>query len=170
MPPSEATLDYADRFVDLVHNPPPPAPELTWKKILEEEPLEGEHWRGAYGLPAGAVADEWADNESTDSSPLLTPDSDLADLDESLSSIQSDTLPSLHDSPGSPSPSPHPEEGIQQRIVESLRLREELETLQHRQYWRSAWRTDANPNRPFSLNEPSTLGKSKDIHYQKGLH
>ena len=159
-PPSESTLEYANQLVDLTHNPPPSSSKLTWGKILEEEPLTGEHWRGAFGLPPGSIQEDRADNESTDSSPILTPVSDLADLNDTMSSIASEDTSETRGSSDSPPPLGQLEEiNLNQRLAESLRLREELDNLQRRQYWQRSWRTDANPSRPFSLNDPSTLSE-----------
>ncbi|KAK0453053.1 hypothetical protein EV421DRAFT_1761696 [Armillaria borealis] len=77
----------------------PKVPEtLTWKKILEEEPFEGEHWEGVYGLPPGSVKNWREPDSQSDVSSVLSLDSEDLDLEDS-----SESLPTP---PRSPSPSP----------------------------------------------------------------
>ncbi len=57
--PTEDTLQYAAKLVETIRNPPLPDPGLTWKDILAEEPFEGQHWEGAYGLPAEVSSQAW---------------------------------------------------------------------------------------------------------------
>ena len=41
--------------MDRLRNPGKVKAGLTWADILAEEPFEGQHWEGVYGLPPSAV-------------------------------------------------------------------------------------------------------------------
>lgn len=156
--PSEDTLQYAERFVELTRNPPAPDPGLTWKDILAEEPFEGQHWEGVYGLPSGSVRSEFLQpSGSDDESPPLSPISDADELgalstddatEESEASFDVQTPPPYQNAHNSAT-------GL---FAQALLLREETESLQRRQYWRGDWRTDADVSRPFDISDAATLG------------
>ncbi|SJL01397.1 uncharacterized protein ARMOST_04719 [Armillaria ostoyae] len=129
----------------------PKVPEtLTWKKILEEEPFEGEHWEGVYGLPPGSVKNWHEPDSQSDVSSVLSLDSDDLDLDDS-----SESLPTP---PRSPSPSP-PICKPTHDVRVSISHRKEVEELQSRQYWRTEWKTRTEGiSTKFDIGDASTLG------------
>lgn len=152
--PAESTLKYADAYVEAIKNPPEPPPSLTWKDILAEEPFEGQHWEGAYGLPSGSTVEGW-EKTSDGSTPSLSPwDDDSDDLDDS------DSFPYTEDTPSSPGPVELVSSYGQPNLSLSYQHRRVVEELQARQYWREEWRTDADLSRPFNLGDVSTLGPS----------
>ncbi|THH11716.1 hypothetical protein EW145_g475 [Phellinidium pouzarii] len=161
-PPSTSTLELADDVVERTSNTLSTSSALTWADILKEEPFEGQHWQGAYGMPPGSMAEQWEGEGSSDSS-TLSPVSDSSSMD-ALSEVFSvfDTSASVDLSVRSiTSPPPRMRTSQystqEERVAESLRLRNELETLQGQQYWRNSWHTDAEIERDFYLSEPSTL-------------
>ncbi|KAH9482299.1 Gamma-tubulin complex component 5 [Psilocybe cubensis] len=163
-PPSQVTLDRAEVYLQGIKNPPPPPPTLTWKDILAEEPFEGEHWEGVYGLPAGAVRSmskqDRADREEWDSTPSLSPlnsdDLALDDEDDSFSSADYERYTEPESSrPSSPEPVVPHDNAPRIPLYEQ---RKQFEELRARQYWRDDWHTDADVNAPFSIGDPSTLG------------
>ncbi|PIL37409.1 hypothetical protein GSI_01103 [Ganoderma sinense ZZ0214-1] len=83
-PPTSTTLADAEAIIDKIDNLQPEKAKLTWKDILAEEPLEGQHWEGAYGLPPGSTVENW-DHRSDGSSPSLSPWDSESDDDESRS-------------------------------------------------------------------------------------
>ncbi|KAG1809247.1 Spc98 family-domain-containing protein [Suillus variegatus] len=152
--PTASTLKHADAYVDAVKNPPEPPPSLTWKDILAEEPFEGQHWEGAYGLPSGSTVEGW-EKMSDGSTPSLSPwDDDSDDLDDS------DSFPYTEDAPSSPGPVERVSSYEQPTLSLSYQHRRVVEELQARQYWREEWRTDADLSKSFSLGDASTLGPS----------
>ncbi|KAG1877430.1 Spc98 family-domain-containing protein [Suillus subluteus] len=152
--PVESTLKHADAYVEAIINPPEPPPSLTWKDILAEEPFEGQHWEGIYGLPSGSTVEGW-ENTSDGSTPSLSPwDDDSDDLDDN------DSFPYTEDTPSSPSPVERVSSYGQPNLSLSYQHRRVVEELEARQYWREEWRTDADLSRPFNLGDASTLGPS----------
>ncbi|GBE79798.1 predicted protein [Sparassis crispa] len=151
LPPSQDTLTFADHYVDRIINPSKAAPTLTWKDILAEEPFEGQHWEGVYGLPPGSTVENW-DAHSGGSTPSLSPFDD-SDLDDSLSSsdiLQSAEAPASLLVDAVNEPSYHP--GV------TYSHRNDVEELVAGQYWKTDWRTDASVERPFNICDASTLG------------
>lgn len=124
----------------VLHSPP-----LTWRRILQEEPFEGQHWQGAYGLPEGSTVENW-DQESSDSDLFSLLGG--ADSSEGIAS-------SVEDEPFRP----QAQRDQRQRISTTFDGREIVETLRAKQYWRSGWHTDADLRRRFDIGDPSTLGK-----------
>ena len=126
----------------------PSSPTLTWGQILLEEPFEGQHWQGAYGLPEGSTIERW-ERESSDSdiSSIL----DALDSEEETSSVlEEDQI--LH----------RPLISVQERFPQTSKVgggREIVEALQAKQYWQSGWQTDAPLHRAFDIGDASTLGK-----------
>ena len=162
-PPVDATLEYAHQFLEKIKNPPQPERPPSWEAILDDEPFEGQHWEGAYGLPSYFIKDGRDDGSSETSSPLLSPDSDLEDRDD-LSDILSTISTSA--SSGTPnsigqaySETRRGRVSVQEHAAESLLLRGQVEELQKRQYWRKDWKTDANIYKTFDIGDPSTLSK-----------
>lgn len=117
-------------------NPTKPPTGLTWKDILNEEPFEGQHWQGAYGLPPGSTVENW--DEESDSSLLSL--SALDYLNESEDDMSSLDHEKRDQRDPSPSPSPPP---IEKKEDEAYTRRPRwdhldiVESLQARQYWRS---------------------------------
>ncbi|KAG0698698.1 Spc98 family-domain-containing protein [Suillus ampliporus] len=152
--PVSSTLKHADAYVEAIKNPPEPPPSLTWKDILADEPFEGQHWEGVYGLPPGSTIEGW-EKMSDSSTPSLSPwDEDSDDLDDN------DSFPYTEDPPSSPVPVERVFSYEQPNLSLSYQHRRVVEELQSRQYWREEWRTDADLSRPFNLGDPSTLGPS----------
>lgn len=159
-PPDTTTLHYAEEYVDLIRNPGKARAGLTWSDILAEEPFEGQHWEGAYGLPRGAIRDDDdAASDDLDSSPSLSPwDDDPEDLDGSLSAW--DTGSDIDAQPSTP-----PQDAslgvMADRFSRQVALyshRDEVEGLQALQYWRSDWRDHVRTERAFDIGDPSTFG------------
>ncbi len=157
--PTEDTLQYAAKLVEAIRNPPLPDPGLTWKDILAEEPFEGQHWEGAYGLPSGSVRSGLAHPADSDTeSPSLSPISDIDDFD-TLSSIDATEESEVSFDVQTPPPYDRDARSAStERLSQALLLREEIESLQSHQYWRDNWCTDADVSRPFNISDPATLG------------
>ncbi|KAI5123393.1 hypothetical protein M0805_006101 [Coniferiporia weirii] len=160
-PPSLSTLAYADSVVEKAHNPLLASLNLTWADILKEEPFSGQHWQGAVGLPPGSIVEQW-ECESSDSNSLSpVSDSNADALSEVFSIFDTSSLTDLSERATTPPP-PRVRTGQyssqEERLAESLKLRDDLEALQVQQHWRTTWRTDAEVGRDFSLSEPATLG------------
>lgn len=158
------TIEIAKSYIDAITNPPPPVPTLTWADILADEPFEGEHWEGVYGLPPGSIrlpsqtgphdGEEW---ESTSSlSPLDSDDSALGE-DRSLSSTDYEeplSSPPITPSPGLPTAAT--------KLPHSYEHRQQFEELHVKQYWRDDWHTDADLRSDFDIGDPSMLGLSSN--------
>jgi gamma-tubulin complex component 5 len=159
LPPTPMTLQFADTYLRNINNPLAVPHSLTWQDILAEEPFEGQHWEGVYGLPSGFESWESRSNGST---PSLSPWDDVSDDqgDDSLSyagssksllneendasiEFQDNSKITLAESRGISQPYSH---------------RDILEQLKSRQYWRTDWQINADIARPFSIGDPSTLG------------
>ncbi|KAH9948797.1 Spc98 family-domain-containing protein [Amylocystis lapponica] len=153
--PDRTTMAFAEEYIDRINNPTGPPPALTWKTILDEEPFEGQHWEGAYGLPPGSTVEDW-ERHSGGSTPSLSPwDNSDDDIDASLSS--SEVLDPVDGASG-----PLAQDSVDplQSPSRTYAHRKDVEELQSRQYWRPEWRTDASTSRPFDIGDASTLGPS----------
>ncbi|KAF9235582.1 Spc98 family-domain-containing protein, partial [Melanogaster broomeanus] len=150
-----STLAFAETYKEAepLKSPPP----ITWKDILAEEPFEGEHWEGVYGLPAGATV-EGRETQSNGSTASLSPwdQDDSLDEDDSRSSLE-DLPPSVVETATEPEP--------RQPVNHLHNDRGTIEELKAQQYWRDNWRIDADVSRPFDLGDPSTLGMCKRCKY-----
>ncbi|KAG6854464.1 hypothetical protein C0991_006543 [Blastosporella zonata] len=173
-PPSNLTEHHASSILYNRANPSPPPSTLTWASIVAEEPFEGEHWQGVYGLPPGFVrANEtqpkgfydrekeserldWDSRWSTPSlSPLNSDDLELdADQEEEqralASSGSSSSSHSTHvDGPenagGTRSADVYGEAAPRKLSPQTYAHRKEFERLQAKQYWREGWKGDVNP-------------------------
>lgn len=162
LPPTSETDSYAESYLQALKNPPSPPKILTWADILAEEPFEGEHWEGVYGLPASSVRksrrDDDGSSRSGDSTPSLSPlNSDDLELneDDSFSSADYDTdeLP-----PPLPSSTTNLFVPIETKPPHTFAHRKVFEDLQAKQYWRDDWRSDVDVGKPFDLGDASTLG------------
>jgi len=119
---------------------------------LAEEPFEGQHWEGVYGLPSGSTVEGWEET-SDGSTPSLSPwDEDEDDWDDN------DSFPYTDDPCSSPVPVDQVSSHEQPKLNLPYHHRRVVEELQARQYWRDEWRTDADLSRPFNLGDASTLG------------
>ncbi|KAH7887320.1 Spc98 family-domain-containing protein [Phlebopus sp. FC_14] len=146
-PPARSTVAFAVAYEDAQSSKPP---TMTWNAILAEEPFEGQHWEGAYGLPPGSTVEGW-ETRSDGSTPSLSPWDESDSLDENASRSSLD---------GPPSPVPVPLAADKARPSHSAPShRMDVEELKSRQYWRDDWQVDVDVSRPFDLGDPSTLGK-----------
>ncbi|KAI0921184.1 hypothetical protein AcW2_006240 [Taiwanofungus camphoratus] len=152
LPSSQATFAFAEQYVDEINNPPGAPSSLTWKDILAEEPFEGQHWEGVYGLPPGSTVENW-EARSGESTPSLSPLDDSDDFDDFLSSP--DVLKSAETTSSLPVKA---NESHLPVFPASYSHREDVENLQARQYWRAEWRTDVVSTRAFNIGDASTLG------------
>ncbi|KAF8961118.1 Spc98 family-domain-containing protein [Flammula alnicola] len=158
-PPSDGTVEMAKTYLETVTNPPPPPPTLTWADILAEEPFEGEHWEGVYGLPPGSVRfttqKDRAERDEWDSTPSLSPlnsdDLILDDEDDSLSSAD-------YEEPASPISERAPIPPEPANLPYTYKHRKQFEELRAKQYWRDDWHSDASLVSRFDIGDPSTLG------------
>ncbi|KAJ3808307.1 Spc98 family-domain-containing protein [Lentinula aff. lateritia] len=157
-PPQPSTSTHAALYLDVLDNPPPPAEseQLTWKKILEEDPYEGDHWVG--------VPDDGDESPNDlDISPSLSPlNSDDLSLDDTNS--EHETFPLPDKSPNTVGL------GLITPIVNTTykplyathAYRQELEGLKLRQYWQPDWRMDSEADLQrrgtFDIGDASTLG------------
>jgi gamma-tubulin complex component 5 len=136
-----------ERILAGSHNFDFPSQPLTWETILQEEPFEGQHWQGAYGLPNGSTVEDWGE-ESSDSDDLSLLDD--AEYDDDTSSHES-TRPIIQLRPlGIRDMSLEPSKATLGRAV--------VEALRDRQYWQFGWRTDASRLQKFNIGVPSSLG------------
>ncbi|KAF8622209.1 hypothetical protein AX15_007310 [Amanita polypyramis BW_CC] len=163
-PPSASTLAFAEDLVYALRNPPPAPKPLTWADILAEEPFEGEHWEGVYGMPPGIVrgvsrdaADDW------DTTPSLSPlesyselDGDDANSSAVVSSEQQPMISETHE------PETRSSESDKMVPPHTIAHRQSFENMKLRQYWRVDWRSDIEAGREFDLRDASTLGPSLD--------
>lgn len=132
---------------------------MTWKDILAEEPFEGEHWEGVYGLPPGSTVEGW-ETHSIESTPPLSPlgSDEFQDLERSLSSLESPFRPEP------PSPVALDASTVNLPILhDPYSHRRDVEELQDRQYFRAGWRTDASLTAPFDLGDAATLGNNSPM-------
>ncbi|EIW61599.1 uncharacterized protein TRAVEDRAFT_143542 [Trametes versicolor FP-101664 SS1] len=159
-PSNPTTLENAEAVLQRIEHPSVAKPKLTWKDILAEEPFEGQHWEGVYGLPRGSTVEGW-ETRSDGSTPSLSPwdsDSDLEGAQSSSElSVIPDTPPPAH---SGPQQTGEFEGGATIDPRNAYRHRQDVEELQARQYWRSEWRTDAAIEKPFDLGDASSLAPS----------
>ena len=143
-------------------NPPPAPRALTWADILAEEPFEGEHWEGVYGMPPGSVRGiSQYTTEDWDTTPSLSPLESYSELDgdDAVSSEQQSTMseklePEVRSSESDKTVPPY-----------TIAHRQSFENMKMRQYWREDWRSDVDARKAFDLRDTSTLGS---YHYSIG--
>jgi gamma-tubulin complex component 5 len=134
-------------YLDELRHPPPPPGTLSWADIFAAEPLTGQHWAGAYGLPPGARADADDDNDSSsDASSVLERE---LELDLTPPDSDSDTASSADGE--------EPLPDVTARVHEAYAHRKAVEALERRQYWRADAK-NGQAARAFDLGDPSTLG------------
>lgn len=161
---------------------------MTWAAILAEEPFEGEHWEGVYGLPPGYVRQAGTDKEeqrhkkesglfegekgwnSHWSTPSLSPlnSGDLAldeDSDDNVgdgSDIASDPVREEDRSSFGLAEGSH----AYTHPLHTYTHRKEFEALQEKQYWREGWKGAGTVAKTvFSMDDVSTLGN----HFSESL-
>ncbi|KAG5654228.1 hypothetical protein H0H81_005915 [Sphagnurus paluster] len=179
-PPTNLTEHHASSILYARVHPPSPPPTLTWASIVAEEPFEGEHWEGVYGLPPGFVRrddtkprgfydrekeSERLDWDSRWSTPSLSP---LNSDDLELDADQEEEERERAFSDGRASKEQEVEslgDDVVQYVPDRVpphtyAHRQEFEALQAKQYWRNDWRGDVDigVNRSFDLGDASTLG------------
>lgn len=155
---------YAADVIDQSQNPRRPTPGLTWAGILAEEPFEGQHWEGAFGYPPGSIVDQ---NEPEENPAFISPPSSASVSEEDTRSETSSAFDFSNTTQSSgrvltPPPSylrSNDYSSNEERITASLILREELETLHRRQYWKQDSRVVSKISTEFRLGNPSSLGK-----------
>ncbi|KAG6900427.1 hypothetical protein C0993_010815 [Termitomyces sp. T159_Od127] len=188
-PPTTLTEHHASSILYKRAHPSRTPAAITWESIVAEEPFEGEHWEGVYGVPSGWVRrDETQPNgfydrekesqrldwDSRWSTPSLSPlNSDDLELDVD----QEEEKRALALSESSDSSEPESAGGGDSRLVDvygetaprslppqTYAHRKELEALQAKQYWREGWKGDVDPlqRRAFDIGDASTLGKPQD--------
>jgi gamma-tubulin complex component 5 len=130
----------------------PPEEALTWKNILQEEPLEGQHWEGAYGLPVGATKEGWEIRNAYDSSE--SDPSDFGDFEIPLKS-RGEQKPNI----GPPLSSHDESELSDDGESENFNAKIVMEEVRRLQYWRASTATPEPIAGPvFDLGHPSSLG------------
>ncbi|KAI0005111.1 Spc98 family-domain-containing protein [Russula compacta] len=139
VPPTLSAVEHAEDYLESNRAPRVDHVSISWKNILDEEPFEGQHWEGVYGLPPGSTVEGW-ETRSPDSTPPYSPLplDDLRDVSPSLSPIES--LPTVEVKPslGQGADSAH------MATMSTFGHRQLIEDLQRRQYWRTEWQTDAS--------------------------
>ncbi|ELU38370.1 spc97/spc98 family domain-containing protein [Rhizoctonia solani AG-1 IA] len=150
-PPTNTTHDYAYDLLREVHAPPP-EPKDFWKQVLEEEPLEGEHWKTPW------------DDEDWDTKTLSSHPSMELESRESLSSPEpaAEDRASLIESnegdedEGRPNPFSYADFTQQRTLNDAHNL---YEALCADQYWRPRYVNEAarRAEKEFNVNDPATL-------------
>ncbi|KAI0314462.1 Spc98 family-domain-containing protein [Amylostereum chailletii] len=159
-PPDEYASRYARDYLENARNPPSGKDGPTWKEILDEEPFEGQHWEGVYGLPPGSTIEGW-ESKSLESTPPLSPL-----VYEGFDNPRAQVSPLNWDSPDADDDDVHvplsTDKEPKQQFHPSVSYdhRQDVESLQTHQYWRKEWKTDASLSGDFVLGDASTLGPS----------
>ena len=142
-------------------NPPPPPKPLTWADIFAEEPFEGEHWEGVYGLPPGSVRGISQDaTYDLDTTPSLSPLESDVDLDgDDTNSLSASGAGESHPTvPEKREPIMKSAESDRTVPPYTVSHQQSLENMKTKQYWKEDWQADVDTGREFDLNDPSTLG------------
>jgi gamma-tubulin complex component 5 len=159
VPPTQSAVEHAESYLESSGTLPTDTMSVSWKDILDEEPFEGQHWEGVYGLPPGSTIEGW-ETRSLDSTPPYSPLplDDFSDLSPSLSSV--DSLSAVE---AEPSLDQHAH-SAHMTALSNFGHRQLVEDLQRRQYWRTEWRTDASQGHSFAIKDASSLGTSSNFH------
>ena len=164
VPPTQLTVEYAENYLVKGITPREESETFSWKSILDEEPFEGQHWEGVYGLPPGSTVEGW-ETKSLDSTPPFSPL--LLDDFGAVSPLSStDSLPAASEAEPSMdlnADSVHVSSGS------TFGHRQLIEDFQRRQYWRAEWQTDASLTRPFTVKDASSLGMLSGHHGEMRL-
>jgi gamma-tubulin complex component 5 len=164
VPPTQLTIERAENYLESSGTPPTDPVSVSWKTILDEEPFEGQHWEGVYGLPPGSTVEGW-ETRSLDSTPPYSPLllDGFGDFSPSLSSA--DSLPAL-EAELSLNVRAH---SAHMTALSTFGHRQLVEDLQRRQYWRTEWRPDASLRFSFAITDASSLGMLSSFHSLKNL-
>ncbi|KAF8528848.1 Spc98 family-domain-containing protein [Hysterangium stoloniferum] len=130
----------------------PPEKTLSWEDILQDEPFEGQHWQGAYGLAPGNVLQDWVTETSAseDLSSLIS-----AEYEEPTTSSESSDSYNVW---GNMKPALSIHDFVGQKTA-SMESRKVVEALRGRQYWTSdRYPVPFGPSH-FDIGKPSTLGR-----------
>ena len=150
------TLAFAEDLAHTLKNPPPPPKPLTWADIFAEEPFEGEHWEGVYGLPPGSVRGKSQDaTYDLDTSPSLSPLESDVDLEDDDTNSLSEPRPTILEKREPIIKSAESDKTVPPYTVSH---QQSLENMRTKQYWKGDWQADVDTGREFDLNDPSTLG------------
>jgi gamma-tubulin complex component 5 len=157
-PPTPLTVEHAELYLERSSAPRVDPVSISWKTILDEEPFEGQHWEGIYGLPPGSTVEGW-ETRSLDSTPPYSPlpPGDISDISPSLSST--DSLPSVETKFFLNQDA----DLARLATISSFGHRQLIEDLQRRQYWRTEWQTDAASTSSFAIRNASSLGTSSNL-------
>jgi gamma-tubulin complex component 5 len=152
VPPTQSTVEHAENYLWSSGTPRTDPVSVSWKTILDEEPFEGQHWEGVYGLPHGSTIEGW-ETRSLDSTPPYSPLplDNFSDFSPSISSV--DSLPAVE-----AEPSNRHAHSDHMTKLSTFGHRQLVEDLQGRQYWRTEWRTDASLKVSFAMRDGTTLG------------
>ncbi|KIJ56553.1 hypothetical protein M422DRAFT_238178 [Sphaerobolus stellatus SS14] len=160
--PTKETLlkseDLMDRKAEV-----PVTDSQIWQTILQEEPFEGEHWRGFYNQ---GNLDDYAEDL----------DDELSNLSLSFSDIDyykgADTTSESEQASRSPHELPVPLpasafHGQQVAIISKAKVnagRLMVESLYEKQYWRPSWQPDFSPWNEFDIDSslPVDLAPAMD--------
>ncbi|CDO73818.1 hypothetical protein BN946_scf185015.g147 [Trametes cinnabarina] len=156
-PPTETTLENAESILQKIENPQHGKPSITWKDILAEEPFEGQHWEGIYGLPRGSTVEGW-EMRSDGSTPSLSPWDSDCELDGSHSSFEPSAIPETPP-PATVAPQGNGV-GAARDPLSTYRHRQDVEELQARQYWRPDYRAALDIKQSFDIGDASSLAPS----------
>ncbi|KAG6897614.1 hypothetical protein C0992_013054 [Termitomyces sp. T32_za158] len=182
-PPTSLTEHHASSILYNRAHPSSVPAALTWESIVAEEPFEGEHWEGVYGVPSGwvrrdetrpngfydrGVESQRLDWDSRWSTPSLSP---LNSDDLELDIDQEEEKRALASSETSDTSEPESAGDRDGRLMygesaprrsppQTYAHRKEFEALQAKQYWREGWKRDVDPlqRRAFDMGDASTLG------------
>src|SRR5258708_20779876 len=136
----------------------PASDRLVFEQIMMEEPFEGQHWEGAYGLPIGWTVEGYEtmvpSSPSDSSFDDWSMDSKLVCCERSDTSAHSIPLPStlLVTSDNST-------EVEDESRLSMLDAKTRMESLIRSQYWRKE--AKLIEVRAFDLGIPSTLGEHR---------
>jgi gamma-tubulin complex component 5 len=140
-PPAPSTLAHAEIILTMEKSALEDRPELTWKRIMEEEPFEGEHWEDI-GISSRRRSTPSSGSESdSDDTRSRSEDSRVTTVSHESSSGHRNTV-----TPLTPP------------INKALRNRMIVEELQNNQCWRADWRGDMTLDAPFRLADPASFG------------
>ncbi|KIY72852.1 hypothetical protein CYLTODRAFT_417629 [Cylindrobasidium torrendii FP15055 ss-10] len=147
-PPGQSTLSFASFYLTDIATTGRENEKLTWEKILQEEPFEGDHWDGISGNGRDDVP-----SDSDDELSVWTLSSEDLEVDDS------DALPSP---PTTPPPFLEPRLPHSASVPDvqlSISNRKEVEDLQSKQYWRQEWKIPIDHDgSKFDFGDASTLG------------
>lgn len=157
VPPTTSAVEHAYNYLESSRAPRTDPASISWKAILDEEPFEGQHWEGVYGLQPGSTVEGW-ETRSLDSTPPYSPLplGNPSDLSPSLSST--DSLPSIEENSFQ-----NQDDSARMATMSSFGHRQLIEDLQRRQYWRTEYQTDAASTSSFTVKNASSLGPSVDL-------